>query len=94
MSEVPGTEWAEDFCSEAAPDFAPFHADWQQRPVEVKHTFTHFHLRLTVYRADLTADTTPLLDGAWWSAPEVIETEALPTVMKKALAAAFESPRK
>ncbi|WP_370198223.1 A/G-specific adenine glycosylase [Roseibium sp.] len=94
MSEVPGTEWAEDFSPEAAPDFAPFPADWQQRPVEVKHTFTHFHLRLTVYRADLTADTTPLLDGGWWSAPEVIETEALPTVMKKALAAAFESPRK
>jgi A/G-specific adenine glycosylase len=35
-----------------------------------------------------------LLDDAWWSAPDVIESEALPTVMKKALAAAVERPRK
>ncbi|MGX1498293.1 A/G-specific adenine glycosylase [Labrenzia sp. MBR-25] len=94
MSEVPGTEWAEDFDLQDAVSLAPFPADWQQRPVEVKHTFTHFHLRLTVYRADLVVSATPLLDDAWWSAPDVIESEALPTVMKKALAAAVERPRK
>ncbi|MEO9530254.1 A/G-specific adenine glycosylase [Roseibium sp.] len=87
MTEVPGTEWAADFAGEAALDLAPFPADWTRRPGEVKHTFTHFHLRLAVYRADLTLARPP--EGGWWSARTELRDEALPTVMRKVLAMAL-----
>jgi A/G-specific adenine glycosylase len=89
MTEVPGTEWSEDFATETALEFAPFPADWKRTPGEVKHTFTHFHLRLEVYRADLSAEDTAASDKDWWSPPQSVQEEALPTVMRKALAAAF-----
>ncbi|WP_460083439.1 A/G-specific adenine glycosylase [Roseibium sp. LAB1] len=94
MSEVPGTEWAEDFDLQEAAGMAPFPAAWLQRSTEVKHTFTHFHLRLAIYRADVPAGVTVPLEEAWWSAPEVLETEALPTVMRKVLFAALEPAEK
>ncbi|PVB63043.1 A/G-specific adenine glycosylase [Labrenzia sp. 011] len=93
MTEVPGTHWSEDFDRSAAAQDAPFPAPWTQKTGEVKHTFTHFHLRLTIFRADLEATGTPGLEDAWWSAPDRIEGEALPTVMRKALAAALEPER-
>lgn len=87
MTEVPGTLWSEGFDADAALDEAPFAADWQRTSGEVKHTFTHFHLRLTVYRADLTS-VSPL-EGSWWSAQRELDEEALPTVMRKVLAQAL-----
>ncbi len=90
MSEVPGSEWTEGADSAGTAAQAPFPAPWQRRPVEVKHTFTHFHLRLAVYRADLDAKAVPLPENAWWSAADALETEALPTVMRKALSAALD----
>ncbi|WP_081825142.1 A/G-specific adenine glycosylase [Allgaiera indica] len=72
----PGSDWAE------APDPAPpAEAEW--RPAgEVRHTFTHFHLILTVLAARLPADATPrrgtLVPGPKFS------PGALPTVMRKA----------
>jgi len=90
MTEVPGSDWSEDFDREQAAGAAPFPASWQKRAGEVKHTFTHFHLRLDVYRADIAASAVPALNGAWWSAPDMLEDEALPTVMRKALAAALD----
>jgi len=94
MTEVPGTDWSEGFADETALDQAPFPGDWRRTPGEVKHTFTHFHLRLAVYRADLTGDPAP--DGSWWSEPHVLADEALPTVMRKVVAAALsrEDPTK
>lgn len=90
MTEVPGTEWSEGFVAETALDFAPFPADWKRRPGEVKHTFTHFHLKLTVYRAVLPADRATAAASCWWSAPDTLSEEALPTVMRKALAAGLD----
>ncbi|WP_428641726.1 A/G-specific adenine glycosylase [Roseibium sp.] len=90
MTEVPGSEWSEGFSSDKALDSAPFAADWKSRPIEVKHTFTHFHLRISVFRADLEADGVPAPENSWWSVPETLEGEALPTVMRKALAVALE----
>ncbi len=86
MTEVPGTVWTEAFDQNAAMDMVPFPADWRRASGEVKHTFTHFHLRLTVYRTVLTADNA--LGDGWWSAPHNLDEEALPTVMRKVLAAA------
>lgn len=84
MSEVPGSDWAEGF--EADAGHAPFEARWQKNTAIVKHTFTHFHLLLNVYRAELPAHA-PAPDGHWWSADHELDDEALPTVMRKAVAA-------
>ncbi|WP_298958841.1 A/G-specific adenine glycosylase [uncultured Roseibium sp.] len=89
MTEVPGTHWTEQFEADSALEDVPFAANWRKRPTEVKHTFTHFHLRLTVFRTDLFGDTMPELEASWWSEPDALETEALPTVMRKVLAAAL-----
>ncbi|WP_420411917.1 A/G-specific adenine glycosylase [Roseibium sp.] len=89
MSEVPGTHWAEDFDLETSLTLAPFPADWRKCMAEVKHTFTHFHLMLTVYQAEVAAATAGLED-CWWSLPEAVPGEALPTVMRKVLGAALD----
>jgi len=47
------------------------------------HTFTHFHLRLAVKRADVALGVEP--DRGRWLAHHEAMTEALPTVMKKVL---------
>lgn len=90
MTEVPGSEWTETLDPNEALSQAPFSANWKRRPGEVKHTFTHFHLKLSVYRADLGADGISAGPESWWSAPDAIDGEALPTVMRKALAAALD----
>ncbi|SDW89054.1 A/G-specific adenine glycosylase [Roseicitreum antarcticum] len=72
----------------ATPDATPpLPADWQ-RVGEVRHTFTHFHLILTVHRATIP-DTTPGLTPAADFRPG-----DLPTVMRKAydLVAAADAP--
>jgi A/G-specific adenine glycosylase len=89
MSEIPGTDWSEGFLVETALDTPPFPANWTARTHPVKHTFTHFHLELTIFRGDITAGTAAP-DGAWWSGPEDLNGEALPTVMKKAIAAGLK----
>ncbi|POF34750.1 A/G-specific adenine glycosylase [Roseibium marinum] len=90
MTEVPGSDWSEAFDRADAVSGAPFPAAWTRQTAEVRHTFTHFHLRLDIFRADLEASGTPGLKGAWWSLPDMLDGEALPTVMRKALAAALE----
>ncbi|WP_102225870.1 A/G-specific adenine glycosylase [Acidimangrovimonas sediminis] len=77
----PGTDWAE-----AAPAAAPpVPADWQDAG-EVRHTFTHFHLVLTVMAASLPPGAAPergeIVPGSRF------DPRALPTVMRKAHAAA------
>lgn len=82
MAEVPGTVWSTDFAEEMALSSAPVTARWHKHAGVATHTFTHFHLEVTVYSTTLT-DSTPLPEGCWWSRPEEIEGEALPTVMRK-----------
>ena len=89
MTEVPGTEWSEGFSGETALEAAPFAAPWQKQVKQVTHTFTHFHLKLSVYRADLLPAQSPAFPGTWWSPPQDLDEEALPTVMRKVLAAAL-----
>ena len=72
----PGSDWGE-----APEERPPFAAAWQTLPGEVRHTFTHFHLILTV-------KTAPLPEGIEPDAGEVIPRAAfrpsdLPTVMRK-----------
>lgn len=72
----PGSEWGED----APADAPPVDADWRDLEGEVRHTFTHFHLRLAVKVAELE----------WSAEPKrghfdtTFDPGALPTVMRKA----------
>jgi A/G-specific adenine glycosylase len=48
----------------------------------VRHTFTHFHLDLTVLVADLPQDTTPL--RGTFHGKNAARADDLPTLMRKA----------
>ncbi len=87
MSEPPGSAWRPEGTEEDAAATPPFPAVWRRAAGTVEHTFTHFHLRLAVVRADLPLGTIAP-DGHWWSTPAAIAGEALPTVFRKAIAAA------
>ena len=71
----PGTPWAES----TPIDAPPLPADWHDPGAEVRHTFTHFHLRLGLRLAHLPGAT----QGAFLPAAE-FSPSALPTVMRKA----------
>lgn len=75
MLGLPGSDWTEGDPS-ARP---PFAADWRDLGIEVRHTFTHFHLRLAVHAARVGVEA----PGAFYPAAEL--DAALPTVMRKAL---------
>lgn len=78
MMEIPSTDWVDDL-----PAFTPpFPSNWQRLPGVVQHTFTHFHLELTVWETTCAAG--PPLAGRWVM-PGQREALALPTVMKKAI---------
>jgi len=87
MMEVPGSEWTENFEPRDALSLAPVEGVWRDVS-DALHTFTHFHLRLAVKRADVSSDSIPLR-GTWFSAEDVM-SQALPTVMKKVLAIGLE----
>lgn len=72
----PGSEWTETPPA-AAP---PFETEWQAIPGEVRHTFTHFHLRLTLVGATVESDIQPER-GRFH---ENLDRSDLPTVMRKA----------
>ncbi|MFD1197701.1 A/G-specific adenine glycosylase [Brucella gallinifaecis] len=86
MSEVPGSRWTARIDGDTTTQSAPFPAHW--KPVgNITHIFTHFELRLSVYSAS-NIKKSHTIDG-WWSAESELESEALPTVMKKAISAAL-----
>ncbi len=72
----PTTDWGDD--PAPAP---PIRAEWKTQNTTVKHTFTHFHLFLTVQTAYVPMDRQPqrgdFVDEAEFSASD------LPTVMRK-----------
>ena len=81
MMEVPSTPWQEQ---PAAPEpHAPIAAQWKTLPGVVTHTFTHFHLELTVVKAEAVEHDA--VEGRWVAA-EDLAGEALPTVMRKIVA--------
>lgn len=84
MSEVPTTGWTARKDGETAVSAAPFSGNWKKKG-EIRHVFTHFELELTVYSTLLEA--CPENSGGWWSSPDDLPDEALPTVMKKVVEA-------
>lgn len=88
MTEVPGTDWTARIDGDATPAGRPFDAAWQACG-SIVHVFTHFELRLSVYRANVAAHDSAEQGNGWWEKPETLQDQALPTVMKKAIAAAI-----
>ena len=82
----PGTDWAET-SPEPAP---PMHADWQEAARTIRHTFTHFHLTLTVMTATVAGGTAP--ERGSFVARTEFRPASLPTVMRKVHDAASLSP--
>ncbi|MEP2120866.1 MAG: A/G-specific adenine glycosylase [Bauldia litoralis] len=91
MSEPPGTDWTGEQLV-APVDSAPFAVGWQAMPAPVVHVFTHFRLELAVYRATGIDDAAPA--NHWWSPPDALPGEALPSVMKKAIESAIPGATK
>jgi len=90
MMEVPSTDWSEAALDvEAARKHAPV-GGIKWRPVSgvVRHTFTHFHLELTLL-AGLAPKFAPVPGGVW-CLPDRFGEHALPTVMKKVVSHALK----
>lgn len=85
MAGVPTTAWSARADGETGPGAAPFAAEWRSAG-NVTHVFTHFELRLEIFHALVTISDE---SSGWWSRPEKLATEALPSVMKKAITAAL-----
>lgn len=75
----PGSEWVEGETPSHEP---PISAEWKTLNGEARHTFTHFHLRLTVKTALVPMDRTPKR-GEFVEA-QSFTSKDLPTVMRKA----------
>lgn len=71
----PGSGWDGSDCD------APVQGDWVGVGI-VRHTFTHFHLDLTVLVADLPQATTP--KRGEFHGPNAFRRNDLPTLMRKA----------
>ncbi|MCA0434525.1 MAG: A/G-specific adenine glycosylase [Proteobacteria bacterium] len=93
MMEVPSSPWEATLPEDFERD-APLQATWRRLPGLVAHTFTHFHLELTVFRAEagLSAGLPPDPGFRWVPSVE-IDGEALPSVMRKVVAHASTTKR-
>lgn len=93
MDEVPSSAWREGrFVADQALAEAPVPARWQILDGLVRHTFTHFHLELTVARATATTERlAKLAPGASWCTIDRMTERALPSVMRKVIAHAVKS---
>lgn len=94
MMELPSTPWRETPwpAGEArakAPANVPGADGWTALPGVVRHTFTHFHLELTVW-AGRVAKTEPNGTGGRWVPLDGLAGEALPSVMRKVVRHALE----
>ena len=88
MTEVPGSDWLAGQEDRAALKQAPALAGatrWHRKAGVVTHVFTHFPLELVVYTARVPA-TTKAPKGMRWVPIATLSQEALPNVMRKAIA--------
>jgi A/G-specific adenine glycosylase len=100
MTEVPITSWSADFAESEALNFTPTFSSplraaergdgWRRLPGVVRHVFTHFPLELSVYVAEVGVET-PAPDDTRWAKISELAGEALPSLMRKVLAHAFDA---
>lgn len=82
MQEVPSSPWLEEPAPGDRAEHAPVDGvAWRELPGTVRHTFTHFHLELTVLTGR-SEDSPEVADSRWWPIDRLGEA-ALPTVMVK-----------
>ncbi|WP_424975883.1 A/G-specific adenine glycosylase [Dinoroseobacter sp. S124A] len=77
MLAFPSSDWTEESPAEAP----PLSADWADPGLEVRHTFTHFHLRLAIRLAQV--GTAPPSRGEF-TPKHAFRPADLPTLMRKA----------
>jgi A/G-specific adenine glycosylase len=89
MTEVPTTDWTADFDENGAlaeaPQLPGTRLKWRRIAGVVRHVFTHFPLELAVFTADVPAGVAAP-QGARWIPVAELPGEALPSLMRKALA--------
>lgn len=77
MLAFPSSDW-----SDAPVEAAPLEAEWHDPALEIRHTFTHFHLRLAIRTADVRQDTSP--QRGEFVPRALFKPSSLPTLMRKA----------
>lgn len=90
MAELPGTTWAATCDRAKALREAPLIADYRKLKMPVTHVFTHFSLSLDIFVADV-AEATKAPAGCRWVSHADLDGEALPSVMRKIIAAVRNS---
>src|SRR5438445_381241 len=88
MTEVPGSNWLAGQDDKAALKQAPALKGvvrWHRKAGVVTHVFTHFPLELVVYTAEV-AVRTRAPEAMRWVSVATLADEALPNVMRKAIA--------
>jgi A/G-specific adenine glycosylase len=88
MTEVPGSDWLAEQQDKTALAQAPAlegAARWHRKAGVVTHVFTHFPLELVVYTASV-APRAAAPKGMRWVPIATLKDEALPNVMRKAIA--------
>lgn len=88
MTEVPTTGWTSRIDGISDVSAAPFEADWQACG-SITHIFTHFELRLSIFRTKVEKQPLPSRNNEWWEPVTNLDAQALPTVMKKAIVQAI-----
>ena len=88
MSEPPTTGWSARHDGSTGIQEAPFPAAWRAVGT-IRHVFTHFELSLEVWLTELQKEPALGEVDGWWAPLSQLGEEALPTVMKKAIAAAI-----
>lgn len=88
MLQPPLGPWAEQLPThDEALAQAPFAGAWERCAGTVRHGFTHFELEIAVWRAEVTLRRR---SGGLWLAPVGISRAAIPTVMRKIIAHAWQ----
>jgi A/G-specific adenine glycosylase len=93
MTEVPGSDWLAGQDDRAALKQAPVLKGvtrWHRKVGVVTHVFTHFPLELVVYTAKVAARSRAP-QGMRWVPIATLAGEALPNVMRKAIAHGLDS---
>jgi A/G-specific adenine glycosylase len=88
MTEVPGSDWLAGQEDDTALRQAPVLTGvsrWHRKVGVVTHVFTHFPLELVIYTAKVPART-KAPEGMRWVKVATLSDEALPNVMRKAIA--------
>src|SRR3990170_3451373 len=88
MMEIPSTPWEANLPRDVV---GPVKAEWIRMKAPVEHTFTHFHLQLSVWKTLTAKQSLPEGGGYRWVHKEELVREALPSLMRKVIVAALES---